>query len=296
MFIGSQAIGYHCLNEILKLKIEVKAIFTFLPEKHEKWEKSVDELAEKNKIKLFYPEQLTIEKMRKLNPQLIVVIGYRKIFPNEILDIPKFGVVGIHSSLLPILRGQAPLNWAIILGHKKTGATLFKMDKGIDTGKIIDQVKIPIKIDDTVLILRKKIEEKSKIMIRKNIKKILLGKSKFITQPENGTYGCARIPEDGKINWEKSNYEIHNLIRASDSSYPAFTFLNNKKFFITLSKIPKNKNRLFGSPGQVGMTHKDGHVTIITGDGELRILEIENSKRKKISPKVILNSTKLRLG
>ena len=295
IFIGSQPIGHDCLNEIIRLGIKVKAIFTFKPDSHEKWEKSVDEIAERENIPLYYSDDLTTEKIHELNPELIVVIGYRNIFPQEILDIPKFGIIGIHASLLPHLRGQAPLNWSIILGDKKTGATLFKMDKGIDTGNIIGQKEIPINIDDDIQIIKEKIRKVSVELVSENILQIFSGTCKMIKQVENGTYGSARIPQDGKINWKENSLTIHNLIRASEESYPAFTLLNSKKLYILKSEIVNGKNIYYGTPGQVAMTNKDGSVIVITGDGYLKITSVRIEEGKQELAKMYLKSSKIRL-
>ena len=101
IFIGSQNMGHDCLEKLMELGIQVDAIFTFVPDRHETWEKSVDIIAKKNNIPLFSPEDLTVKKIKSLNPELILVVGYRKLFPQEILDIPKFGIVGLHASTLP---------------------------------------------------------------------------------------------------------------------------------------------------------------------------------------------------
>jgi len=295
VFIGSQPIGHDCLNEIIKLGIDVKAVFTFKPDKHEKWGKSVEEIALKQKFPLYFSEELTTEKIQELNPELIVVIGYRKIFPQKILDIPKFGVVGIHASLLPNLRGQAPLNWAIILNHKKTGATLFKMDKSIDSGDIIEQKEVTINLEDNIDDIKDEIKKKSVELISNNILKILSGTAEMKKQPKEGTYGCARIPEDGKIDWGGNSLEIYNLIRASEKSYPAFTSLENKKLFITKAEFIEKPEKYFGTPGQVGMTFKNGSVLIITGDGVLKIIKIKDENNNEFNAKEILKSSKLRL-
>ena len=153
IFIGSQTIGYECLAKIIELGIKVDAVFTFTPDQHETWEQSVDFTAKKNNIPLFFPESLSVEKIKSLNPELILVVGYRKLFPQEILDIPKFGVIGLHASALPHLRGQAPLNWAIINGDSEAGITMFFMNRGIDSGDIIAQKKTKIQDSDNKIII-----------------------------------------------------------------------------------------------------------------------------------------------
>ena len=296
VFIGSQSIGHDCLNEIIKLQGTVIGVFTFHPDKHEKWEKTVDDVARENNIPLFYSEKLTVEEIKKLNPDLIVVVGYRKIFSQEILEVPKFGVVGLHASLLPHLRGQAPLNWAIINGDKKAGITMFLMDKGIDTGDIIDQKETPIDIDDTIVDVKKRIQKLAVELIKENIPLIISGKIKPRKQPNEGTYGSARIPEDGKINWSDKTIKIYNLIRGLEPTYPAFTLFNSKKLFIKSAKLIEEKNFYYGTLGQVGMTLKDGSVVVITGDGAIKILKVNFENEAEVDAKDILNSSKIRLN
>ena len=295
VFIGSQVIGYRCLRQIIKMGVDIKAVFTFKPDEHEKWERSVEEIANERNIPVFFPEELTESKIQELNPELIIVVGYRKIFPQEILGIPELGVVGIHASLLPHLRGQAPLNWSIILNDKKTGATLFKMDKGIDTGNIIAQKEIPIKIEDTIVDIKEKISEISVEMISENLEKVLQRKCKMKVQPKNGTYGSARIPQDGKINWNDKSLKIYNLIRASEITYPAYTIFESKKLYILEAELLEKNYIYYGTPGQVGITMKDGSVVIITGDGGIKIKSVCYEDKIKKNGKVILKSSKIRL-
>ena len=295
IFIGSQPIGYSCLNEIIKMKIKVDAVFTFKPDPHEKWEKSVDSLAKENSISIYFPEDLTSEKFLELNPDLVLVVGYRKLFPQEILDLPKYGVFGLHASLLPHLRGQAPLNWSIINGDSKTGITMFKMDRGIDTGDIVGQKETAIEKNDTVIEIKKRIENFAIELVRENIPLILENKSTMKKQNEEGTYGCARIPEDGKIDWNKPTQEIFNLIRGSEPTYAAFTFLDSQKLFITEAEIIENEKTYFGTPGQIAMTYKDGTVSIKTGDGVLRIKKVKLNDQEQVDAKKHLFSSKMRL-
>ena len=168
IFIGSQTIGYECLKKIIEFGIHVDAVFTFTPDQHETWEKSVDVIAKENSIPLFFPENLTVEKIKSLNPELILVIGYRKLFSQEILDIPEFGIIGLHASILPHLRGQAPLNWAIINGDLEAGITMFFMNRSIDSGDIIAQKKTKIQDGDNITNLKKRIDGLAVELIAEN--------------------------------------------------------------------------------------------------------------------------------
>ena len=294
VFIGSQAIGYECLKKIVEFGIHVDAVFTFIPDQHETWKKSVDVIAKENNIPIFFSENLTVEKIKSLNPELILVVGYRKLFPQEILDIPKFGIIGLHASILPHLRGQAPLNWAIINGDLEAGITMFFMDRGIDSGDIIAQKKTKIQDCDNIIDLKKRIDSLAVELIAENINSSIKGTVKRIKQPIEGTYGCQRIPDDGKIDWSKSSRYIFNLIRASEPSYPAFTFYNSKKLFILEAELIENKIYC-GTIGQIAMTLKDGSVIVITGDGVLKIKKVQLENEQPVNAKAYLNSSKIRL-
>ena len=265
IFIGSQTIGYECLAKIIELGIKVDAVFTFTPDQHETWEQSVDFTAKKNNIPLFFPESLTVEKIKSLNPELILVVGYRKLFPQEILDVPKFGIIGLHASMLPHLRGQAPLNWSIINGDPEAGITMFFMDGGIDSGDIIAQKKTKIQDSDNITDLKRSINGLAVELIAENIRSVLKGTVKRIKEP-----------------------------RASEPSYPAFTFLNSKKLFILEAELV-DKTIYYGTIGQVAMPLKDESVIVITGDGALKIKKIKMENESPVTPKTYLNSSKIRL-
>ena len=294
IFIGSQNMGHDCLEKLMELGIQVDAIFTFAPDQHETWEKSVDTIARKNNIPLFSPEDLTVKKIKSLNPELILVVGYRKLFPQEILDIPKFGIIGLHASILPHLRGQAPLNWAIINGDSEAGITMFFMDRGIDSGDIIAQKRTKIQDSDNITNLKQRVNGLAVELISENIISVLNGTVKRIKQPIKATYGCQRIPDDGKIDWVNDSKYIFNLIRASEPSYPAFTFLNSKKLFILEAELIEDKI-YYGAIGQIAMTLKDGSVIVITGDGVLKIKKVQLENELPVNAKIYLNSSKIRL-
>ena len=145
------------------------------------------------------------------------------------MQIPKNGIVGLHASLLPNLRGLAPLNWAIINGERKTGITMFFMNNLVDIGDIIAQNEIEIKDEQTIIEIKEKISQLAVELIKENITNVLDGKVKRIKQSEDGTYGCRRMPEDGIIDWSKNSRDIFNLIRGLELSYPAFTFFKSDK-------------------------------------------------------------------
>lgn len=295
IFIGSQSIGHDCLNEILNQGVVVDALFTFEPDPHEKWLSSTDIVAKKYGIPIFSPNELTVEKIKEINPDLILIVGYRKLIPQQILDIPKKGVIGLHASLLPHLRGQAPLNWSIIIGDTKAGVTMFKMDKGIDTGDIIGQKETIISSEDTITDLKQRIQKLSVELVSEFVPQILNGNVRMKKQPEKGTYGCARIPDDAKIDWSHNSTNIYNLIRGLEPTYAAFTYYNSKKLYIKKAEKINTEKKYFGVSGQVAMTNKDGSVLVVTGDGVIKIIKVNFENEEELDAKNILNSSKIRL-
>ncbi|CAE6488142.1 methionyl-tRNA formyltransferase [Candidatus Nitrosotenuis uzonensis] len=295
IFIGSQQIGHDCLKEVVNLGIRVDAVFTFKPDPHEIWEKNVDIIAKENHIPIYLPNELTVERIRKMNPDMILVVGYRKIFPKEILSVPKYGVIGLHASLLPHLRGHAPLNWAIINGDAETGITMFKMNDGIDTGDIIGQRHTKIETNMTIADLKEIIQRLAVELVSEFVPRIISGKAVMSKQPLEGTYGCPRIPDDSKINWNDKTIKIYNLIRGCEKTYAAFTIFNNRKLYIRKAELVSDEKKYFGTPGQVGMINRDGSVLVITGDGVLKILKVSLGDENEVDAKMILNSTKMRL-
>jgi methionyl-tRNA formyltransferase len=173
--------------------------------------------AEKNKIDVWQPEKIKEyeEKIIKAKPDLGVVIAYGQIIPQSILDIPRYGWINIHGSLLPKYRGAACVQAAILAGDKETGITIMKIDKGLDTGPILKQTKIKISEEDTTETLSDKLAKLGAGIITETLKNYVSGKIK----PENqnnsqSTYVPTLNKEDGKIDWKKSAEKIERMVRA----------------------------------------------------------------------------------
>ena len=170
--------------------------------------------------------------VKKWNPDLFFVIGWYYMIPEKWMSIAP--AYGMHASLLPDYSGGAPLVWAMINGEKKTGITLFKMDKGVDSGPIVGQLSVTINKNDTIATLYKKIESKGIKLIDKYLPKIANGKAKLKIQDEKKRkIYPQRTPKDGEIDWSMSSNKIENFIKAQTKPYPgAFTIINGKKIII----------------------------------------------------------------
>jgi methionyl-tRNA formyltransferase/UDP-4-amino-4-deoxy-L-arabinose formyltransferase/UDP-glucuronic acid dehydrogenase (UDP-4-keto-hexauronic acid decarboxylating) len=184
--------------------------------------------------------------VRSINPDLICVASWSYIIPPEMLELPTIGTIGFHYSMLPERRGGAPLNWAIIDGLKETGITLFYMDEGIDSGDIIAQRAFSIDENDTVKELLDKIEVIAPDLLAENIGGIENGTANRVRQDESlATYTTRRRPEDGEIDWSKTEREIYDFVRALAPPYPcAFTTVGNRKLVVPSARMEDGRLKI----------------------------------------------------
>ncbi len=165
----------------------------------------------------------------RLKPDLIVVVAYGQILPQSILDLPKFGCVNVHTSLLPKYRGASPIQWAIANGETETGVTIMKMDAGLDTGEIISQARTPILPEDDSQTLHDRLAQLGAELLVETIPDYVAGKISPKPQPVEGASYAAKIKkEDGEIDWNEPAEKILNRLRAFTPWPGVFTFLNGK--------------------------------------------------------------------
>ncbi|MEI6597376.1 MAG: methionyl-tRNA formyltransferase, partial [bacterium] len=198
--------------------------------------------AEKNNITILQPEHIIDikEKISLLAPDLIIVVAYAQLIPEEILNLPKYGCLNLHASLLPKYRGAAIIQAAILNGDKQTGLTVIKMDKGLDTGPILEQTVIDINDEDTAGTLYDKLSKVSSDFIIGTIKKYLSGKIIPKTQSSDQTsYAKVLTKSDGLINWSKPAEHLEKFIRAMNPWPVAWTWQDGKqiKIISTQKKI-----------------------------------------------------------
>src|SRR5271154_5749665 len=187
-------------------------------------------LAEKLKLPILQPAKARDEKfiseLRGLKPDLIVVVAYGQILPQTILDLPKFGCLNVHTSLLPKYRGASPIQSAILNGETETGVTIMKMDAGLDTGEIISQARTPVLPEDNSQTLHDRLAQLGAELLVETIPDYVAGKTLPKPQPAEGASYAAKIKkEDGKIDWNEPAEKILNRLRAFTPWPGAFTFL-----------------------------------------------------------------------
>lgn len=249
-----------------------------------------------NGIPFFQPESLRdvdfLKKIKSFNVDIFIVIAYGKKLSSEILNLPKFGCINVHFSLLPRWRGAAPVNWAIISGDKETGVTIMKMDEGLDTGDIIKQEKIYIDENKTSIDVFEELIPLGIKLLLDTLIDLENGRATFTKQDDSkATYARTFIKSDGKIDWTKDALSIHNLIRGLQPWPGAFTYVNGK-----LLKIWKsNLLDLDSLPGRVDKIGKQS-VIIGTGKGSLEIVLTQEEGRNRSHPSDFFKRNNIKEG
>ena len=228
-----------------------------------------------------------------INPDIIVVVAYGKILPKVILDIPDFGCINVHASLLPKYRGAAPIQWAVLNGDTETGVAVQQMNEGIDTGDLLLVKKTKIDINETSAELFERLSLLGADALDKTINMLENDSVKRTPQPD-GDFGYAKMisREMSPIDWSKSAFEIHNQVRGLQTWPCADTVINGKKVKIhktLLSELNGN------STGKI-MNNK-GVLTVCCGDGKcLDIVEIQPDGKKRMDIKSFLAGNTIEIG
>lgn len=245
----------------------------------------VKEEALKYGIDIFQPKKVKdkdfVSILKDLNPDLIVVVAFGQILSKEILNIPKYGCVNVHASLLPKYRGAAPINWVIINGEYNTGITTMYMDEGLDTGDMILKSEIKINEDETAGQLHDRMCMLGGEVLRETLKLIKGNKApREVQDHSKSCYAPIMDKNLGNINWNKSSVEIYNLIRGTNPWPSAFTKYKDALMKIWKSRIIDNE-KSNDNPGTIIAVSKEG-IKVSCGIGTLLIEEIQMPGKKRI--------------
>lgn len=243
----------------------------------------------KNKIPILQPHKISEikEDIKKLNPDIIVLIAYAQLIPEDILNIPKYGCINIHGSLLPHYRGASCIQGAILQGDKQSGISFMLMEKDLDSGPLLESAVIPINATDTSGIIFDKLALLSAEKIENVLKKYIKGKIRLTPQSNSkATYVKTLSKKDGHINWNKSALEIERFIRAMTPWPSSFSYLK-KKIFKIIKTSPKIANLNIEKPGKI--FSQDKKLFVQCGKNALEILEIQLEGGKKLKIQEFLN-------
>lgn len=294
IFMGTPEFAVPTLQKIYDCKHVIKLVVT-QPDKPygrgKKLKKSaVKEKAEQLGLEVFQPDKIkkqeNIEVLKSNNPDLIVVVAYGQILNKEILEMPKYGCVNVHASLLPKLRGAAPLNWAIINGDEKTGVTTMMMDIGLDTGDML--LKSEIDIDDNMNVgqLHDELMVKGAQLLIETLEKMEDNIVVRVKQDESlSSYAPMLNKETQRINWQNSAENIHNLIRGL-SPWPTAYFNFGDKTVKVYNSCFLNEEIQY-EPGFIIKANNEG-IFVAAGNGIVIIKEIQMPGKSKMTVEAYL--------
>ena len=293
VFMGTPDFAVPCLKSLISAGHDVCAVFT-QPDKpkgrgYALTPSAVKVTALEYQIEVFQPKTLrtaeAAEIIRRLNPDVVVVVAYGKILPKEILDIPRMGCLNVHGSLLPKYRGAAPIQWSVINGDKVTGVTTMYMAEGIDTGDILLTEQTKIGDDETSGELYDRLKLIGAELIVKTLSEIECGTVKQTPQSEENTCYAAMLTKDlSRIDWSKSADVVHNLVRGLSPWPVANTTYHNKLLKIYQAK---KVDGFKGIPGQVVVA--DGLFIVCCGTGSaVELVEVQYEGGKRMGGKDFL--------
>jgi methionyl-tRNA formyltransferase len=254
----------------------------------------VKSAALRHDLPIYQPERIrrpeAVEHLRALAPDVMVVVGYGQIIPQSIIDIAPHGIINVHASLLPELRGAAPIQWSIARGFAVTGVTTMRIDAGLDTGDIVDRQETPIGPNETAPELSARLAEAGADLAVKTLAALASGTAQPVPQDNaHATLAPILKKEDGRIDWNHPAQCIHNLIRGFQPWPGAQTSFRGQSLHLWRSRLAPHKWSL--PPGAI--IHEDG-VFAVGGDGaSLELLEVQLEGRKKMSAEVFANGHRL---
>lgn len=301
VFMGTPDFAVPCLQRLLADGEEVVGVFT-QPDKpkgrgYALAPPPVKAEALKYNIPVFQPNSMrdgaAVEILKELQPDLSIVVAYGKILPKEVLELPKYGSVNIHASLLPRYRGAAPIQWCILNGETETGVTAMQMNEGLDTGDMLLQKRLPISPEMTAGELHDALSVLGAEVMSETVRAIRESTLKPIPQPQESNYAPMLTKALCPIDFHKTAQEIHNQVRGL-SPWPSATAQFGEKRF----KIYKTRCADISTDAAAGTVLAVGDaITVACGDGKaIAILELQPEGKKRMTAKAFLMGHAVKTG
>lgn len=295
VFMGTPEFSVPVLEALIK-NYKVKAIVTQPDKVNQRGNKIVfspiKQVGIDNTILVLQPKDIKNEyqEIIDMDPDLIITCAYGQIIPSELLKAPRLGCINVHASLLPKLRGGAPINRAIIDGYSKTGVTIMYMNEGMDSGNIIAQKETLINDDDNYTTLYNRLKIMGKDLLMEVLPSIIDGTNESHEQDASlVTYGFVIKKEDERIDFSKNKRQIINLIRGLSETPGAFCYFEGK--ILKVYKAYATDEYVSGYPGQITKIYKDG-IGIKVGNGEIVFTEVQIEGKNKMDAKSFINGLK----
>lgn len=300
IFMGTPEFAVPSLKTLIDRGEEIIAVVTQPDRPRGRGQKPspppVKVMAESHGIPVMQPQKVrvpeVIERIRELDPDLIVVVAFGQILPQSLLDIPRHGCINVHASLLPRYRGAAPINWCIINGETETGITTMQMDAGLDTGDMLVKRGTPIDPEEDAQSLHDRLSLLGAETLAETLDRLQAGTLQREKQDDSLTcYAPMLRKEDGLIDWTLEPQRIKNLVRGMTPWPGAFTTFEGKTLKLYRVAIAEGR----GEPGEVLSAGGDG-ITVACGGGSIRIMELQLEGRKRLSAADFLSGCRLRPG
>lgn len=300
VYMGTPDFAVLPLQALVEGKHEVLAVIT-QPDKPKGRGKAmqfppVKEAALKYQLPVYQPSNIndeeSMELLKKLNPDIIVVAAFGQVLKEELLNLPKYGCINIHASLLPKLRGAAPIQFAVIEGDKEAGVTIMKMAKGLDTGDMLSKASITLDKKETGGSLHDKLSKLGAKLLMNTLKEIENNTITPIPQGDEYTYAGMLTKSMGEIDWNKDAITIERLIRGLNPWPSAYSYLGDKMLKIWDADVDET---IDGKPGVIVSLTKQ-NFTVATGKGGLIINSLQLQGKKRMDCDAFLRGVKLLVG
>ena len=320
VFMGTPDFARVSLEKVYEAGHKIEAIVTNVDKPKGRGMKLVSspvkQFAEEKRIKILQPfkvknNNLFIEEIKQINPDVICVVAYGKILPKELLEIPKLGCINVHGSLLPKYRGAAPIQWSVLNGDKVTGITTMYMDEGMDTGDMILKEETKIGENETTGELWDRLAIMGGDLLVKTLKLIEEGKAPREKQGENFTLAPMLNKEMAKIDWKnKKAEEIKNLVRGLNPIMGAYTYIDGKKIKFWRVEVISEKELEKEFPelaeyeyklkeiqaGTVLFSDAKKGLYIKAIDGIIKVIEMQGENARKMSASEFLRGNSIVVG
>ena len=302
IFMGTPDFAVNTLEKIIEAGHEVMLVVT-QPDKPKGRGNTmqfppVKECAVSHGLEVFQPvkirEDASVEYLKKFAPDIIIVAAFGQILPKSILDLPKYGCINVHASLLPKYRGAAPIQWAVINGDEITGVTIMRMDVGLDTGDMLATQEVPLLGTETGESLFDQLSTLGGPLLLKTLEEIENGEVKPVKQKdEESTYAKMLTREMGELDFQEEAVRLERYVRGLNSWPSAYTHYHGKLLKIWEADVVDNDSE--GRPGEIVELQKDGFL-IQTGKGCLKARQVQLEGKKRMAAGDFLRGMQMKAG
>ncbi|MGM8211803.1 methionyl-tRNA formyltransferase [Virgibacillus sp. W0430] len=302
VFMGTPQFSVPILETLIQQDYEIVLVVT-QPDRPKGRKRTVTAppvkvIAEKYNLPIYQPEKLkdSYETILNMDVDLIVTAAYGQLLPKALLEHPEYGCINVHASLLPELRGGAPIHYAILQGKKETGITIMYMEEKLDAGDILTQEKVIIEMTDDVATLHDKLANKGADLLQRTIPQLFANQLTAIKQDESkATYAPNITREKEKVDWTKSNLELYNHIRGLRPWPVAFSMLEGKRLKLWHGEL--DNNDYFDSvPGEVVSVDNEAFVVVCGNNKGIRLTEIQPEGKRRMAATEFINGDYIKLG